>query len=76
MQEQYPCELLGPAVEPSCHLGPSTMDYSQKTLLLHKKQAEDVCLSYSMTYFLVLPYRAHGFRHTADCTTGERATPC
>lgn len=75
MQEQYLCELLGPAVEPSCHLGPSTMDYSQETLLLYKKQAE-VCLSYSMTYFPVLSYRAHGFHHTADCTADERATPC
>lgn len=76
MQEQYLCELPRPAVEPSCHLGPSIMDYSQKNLLLHKKQAEDVCMSFSMTYFPVLSYRAHAFGHTADCAADERATPC
>lgn len=39
------CEVLGSAVEPSCHLSPGITYYSQKPLLLQKEQADVVCPS-------------------------------
>lgn len=68
MQEKYFCEFLGPDADLIVTQVPSLWITAEKNL-------SRICMSYSKTYFLILPYGAHTFCSTSQLWIKEQNPP-